>query len=69
MDYVEPMKVSDTTDYLFKITASLWLLNFCMFYNIIKQLTVLHILHDKEQVSTCLDYFIKLDDRWMSNQF
>ncbi len=54
MDDIELMQIGDSTDYLLEISAGLILTNFILFNDIIKELSLLNVLHNQEQMPRCL---------------
>lgn len=68
MHYSEFMSVLDSTDNLLKDFASLLLIHPFLADNIVKQLTPLHVLHDKEEMFGSFDDLIQLNDIGMPNQ-
>ena len=65
MNDIESMQVSDSTQNLFKKSASLLLLNLVLLDDKVKKLAVLNIFHDQKQVTRCFDDLVELDDTRM----
>lgn len=63
------MGILDSTDDLFKHFTGFLLIHFLLADNIVKQLTIFHVLHYQKEMFRCFNDFIKLDDVRMSNQF
>ena len=55
MNNIQLMQISDSTYHLFKISTCFIFLNFRLFYNIIKEFPFLNVLHNKKQMSWCLN--------------
>jgi len=62
---IKSMKICNSTNNLFKIATSFFLINFGIFNNKIKKLTILNILHNEKQMPTSLNNLIKLNNRWV----
>lgn len=68
MDDVEAVQVGDPTDDLLEVLAGLELIDFGALDDVVEQLPLLNVLHDKEQVPTRLDYLVELDDGGVPDQ-
>lgn len=62
MDDIELVQIGYSADNLLKVAASLCLLDFGVFDDIVKKLSILYVFHHEEQVSRRLDDLIQLDD-------
>lgn len=69
MNNIKPVKISNSTDNLFKIFACLFLVNFCILDDVVEELAILDILHNQKQMPTSLDNFVELYDRRMPDKF
>jgi hypothetical protein len=69
MDYAQLFQVLDSREYLLEEFTSLFLLEFSVLYNIIKEFSTAGVLHDQVKLLWSFDYFIKLYDIRMSYQF
>ena len=66
---IKSMQISNSTNYLLEISTSLFLVNFGVFDDVIKEFTIFNILHDKKKVPTGLYYLVKLNYRWVPDKF
>lgn len=62
MDDIEAMEVCDSTDDLLEISTGFLLVDFGVLNNIVKQLAVLYVLHDEEEMAAGFDDLVQLDD-------
>ena len=63
------MAIIHTTDDLLEESPSIFLPEFAMLDNVVKQLSTTHILHHHEDVSGGADHLVQLDNVWVSEQF
>lgn len=66
MNNIKPMEVSHSRNNLFEIATCLFFINFSVLNNVVKELSILNVLHDKKQVPTRLNNLVKLDNGRMS---
>ena len=62
MDDIEAMEICDSADDLLEISAGFLLVDFGVLNNIVKQLAVLDVLHDEEEMAAGFDDLVQLDD-------
>lgn len=66
MNNIKTMEVSYSRNNLFEISTCLFFINFSVLNNVVKELSILNVLHDKKQVPTRLNNLVKLDNGRMS---
>ena len=69
MTHLNLMQVLDTSQDLMEEAAGLSVLQTALLYNVIEELATRGILHDQKQLLARLDYFIKLHDVGVANDF
>ena len=62
------MDILNSIKYLMEHTTRFIFLYSSTFDNMVEQLSVLHKLHDQQQLLWCFDYLIELHKIWMANE-